>query len=438
MSRHYLLSLCVLLASVAPAHAFDLQDAWDAALQHDAAHSAAHYQRLAAQEQAVQARAPLLPQVSLGANYQRSFPIKPDGPNSDSYGYQVQATQTLFDAGKFADYQSGKIAAKLADVQFDLNEQQLLLQVSQAYFDVLTAYDLIDSSSAAKKLYERQVDQAKTMFDVGAATIVDTHEAQAGLDNAQVQWLNAQQKLHLAQQKLEHLTGLNPSEIGRLQGSKVVHITSRQALQEWQQLAYLNNSEISAKTLAVDQARAAVKKARSDRYPKVELQASYQDQHQHNSATAFGTVANIHNKGAAVGVNLSVPLYVGGAISSQIRQAEYELLQREEEWQASKREVDLKVREQYLNVQSGLAQVQALEQLVLTNRKKLEASQLGQQVGVRSNLDVVQAQQTLADSEQQLAKARYDYLQAQLALAQAAGQLQSGDALQRINTAIRQ
>ena len=96
------------------------------------------------------------------------------------------------------------------------------------------------------------------------------------------------------------------------------------------------------------------------------------------------------------------------------------------------------MREQYLNVQSGLAQVHALEQLVLTNRKKLESSQLGQQVGVRSNLDVIDAQKTLADSEQQLAKARYDYLQAQLALAQAAGQLQSGTALQQINAAIRQ
>ena len=416
--------------------AFDLQDAWDAALGYDASHSAAAYQRLAAQENIPQARAALLPQVSLNGSYQRNFPIEPDSPDNNSYGYNVQATQTLFDAGKFADYKQGKLAAKLADAQFDLSEQQLLLNVSQAYFDVLTAYDLISASSASKKLYQRQLEQAKTMFDVGAATIVDTHEAQAGLDNAQVQVLNAEQKLHLAQQKLEYYTGLNPNDIARIDGKQVSRILNHQTLSEWQQLAYLGNTNISAKQLAVEQARAAVQKARAHRYPKVELQAAYQDQHQQVSSMGF--TENVHSKGASVGVNMSLPLYTGGGLNSQVRQAQLELLQREDELTASKRDTDLQVREQYLNVQSGLAQVHALEQLVLTNRKKLESSQLGQQVGVRSNLDVIDAQKTLADSEQQLAKARYDYLQAQLALAQAAGQLQSGTALQQINAAIRQ
>ncbi|UOO88627.1 TolC family outer membrane protein [Vitreoscilla massiliensis] len=425
-----------LLATFSPlANAFDLQDAWDAALAYDASHSAAAYQRLAAQEQIPQARAPLLPQVALNGSYQRNYPIKPDSDANNSYGYNVQATQTLFDAGKYADYQQGKLAAQLADAQFDLSEQQLLLNVSQAYFDVLTAYDLISASSAAKKLYERQLEQAKTMFDVGAATIVDTHEAQAGLDNAQVQVLNAEQKLHLAQQKLEYYTGLNPAEIERIDGARVSRIVANKPLSEWQQLAYRSNTNIGAKQLAVAQAQAAVQKARANRYPKLELQAAYQDQHQQVSSMGFNE--NVHNKGASVGVNLSMPLYAGGALNSQVRQAQLELLQREDELTASKRDTDLQVREQYLNVQSGLAQVQALEQLVYTNRKKLESSQLGQQVGVRSNLDVIQAQQTLADSEQQLAKARYDYLQAQLALSQAAGQLQSGDALQQINAAIR-
>lgn len=428
------MGMLVVLALHSHALAFDLQDAWDAALGYDAAHSAAAYQRLAAQEQITQARAPLLPQVSLGASYQRNYPIQPDGDDNDSYGYNIQATQTLFDAGKYADYQQGKIAAKIADVQFDMTEQQLLLNVSQTYFDVLTAYDLIAATSASKTLYERQLDQAKTMFDVGAATIIDTHEAQAGLDNAQVQWLNAQQQLHLAQQRLQHLTGLNPAEIGRINGDKVANIVSKQPLETWTQLAYVNNSDISGKMLAVEQARTASNKARANRYPKLELQAAYQDQHQ--QVSTFGMSENVHNKGASVGVNLSMPLYAGGAINSQMRQAHLELLQREDELTASKRDVDLKVREQYLHVQSGLAQIQALQQLVLTNRKKLAASQLGQEVGVRSNLDVVQAQQALADSEQQLAKARYDYLQAQLALAQAAGQLQNGEALQNINHAI--
>ena len=418
------------------AQAFDLQAAWDAALGYDASHSAAAYQRLAAQENIPQARAALLPQVSLNGSYQRNYPIEPDADSNNSYGYSVQATQTLFDASKYADYKQGKLAAKLADAQFDLSEQQLLLNVSQAYFDVLTAYDLISASKASKTLYERQLEQAKTMFDVGAATIVDTHEAQAGLDNAQVQVLNAEQKLHLAQQKLEYYTGLNPTDIERIDGKQVNRILNRKTLAEWQQLAYLSNTNISAKHLAVEQAQAAVQKAKANRYPTVELQAAYQDQHQQVSNMGFSE--NVHNKGASIGVNLSMPLYTGGTLSSQVRQTQFELLQREDELTASKRDTDLQVREQYLNVQSGLAQVNALEQLVLTNRKKLESSQLGQQVGVRSNLDVIDAQRTLAESEQQLAKARYDYLQAQLALAQAAGQLQTGEALRQINDAIRQ
>ena len=436
MKTQWACVLCLCTSLSMNAQAFDLQAAWDAALGYDASHSAAAYQRLAAQENIPQARAALLPQVSLNGSYQRNHPIKPDADSNNSYGYSVQATQTLFDASKYADYKQGKLAAKLADAQFDLSEQQLLLNVSQAYFDVLTAYDLISASKASKKLYQRQLEQAKTMFDVGAATIVDTHEAQAGLDNAQVQVLNAEQKLHLAQQKLEYYTGLNPVDIERIDGKQVNRILNRKTLAEWQQLAYLSNTNISAKHLAVEQAQAAVQKAKANRYPTVELQAAYQDQHQQVSNMGFSE--NVHNKGASIGVNLSMPLYTGGALSSQVRQTQFELLQREDELTASKRDTDLQVREQYLNVQSGLAQVNALEQLVLTNRKKLESSQLGQQVGVRSNLDVIDAQRTLAESEQQLAKARYDYLQAQLALAQAAGQLQTGEALRQINDAIRQ
>ena len=436
MKTQWACVLCLCTSLSMNAQAFDLQAAWDAALGYDASHSAAAYQRLAAQENIPQARAALLPQVSLNGSYQRNHPIKPDADSNNSYGYSVQATQTLFDASKYADYKQGKLAAKLADAQFDLSEQQLLLNVSQAYFDVLTAYDLISASKASKKLYQRQLEQAKTMFDVGAATIVDTHEAQAGLDNAQVQVLNAEQKLHLAQQKLEYYTGLNPVDIERIDDKQVNRILNRKTLAEWQQLAYLSNTNISAKHLAVEQAQAAVQKAKANRYPTVELQAAYQDQHQQVSNMGFSE--NVHNKGASIGVNLSMPLYTGGALSSQVRQTQFELLQREDELTASKRDTDLQVREQYLNVQSGLAQVNALEQLVLTNRKKLESSQLGQQVGVRSNLDVIDAQRTLAESEQQLAKARYDYLQAQLALAQAAGQLQTGEALRQINDAIRQ
>ncbi len=436
MKTQWACVLCLCTSLSMNAQAFDLQAAWDAALGYDASHSAAAYQRLAAQENIPQARAALLPQVSLNGSYQRNHPIKPDADSNNSYGYSVQATQTLFDASKYADYKQGKLAAKLADAQFDLSEQQLLLNVSQAYFDVLTAYDLISASKASKKLYQRQLEQAKTMFDVGAATIVDTHEAQAGLDNAQVQVLNAEQKLHLAQQKLEYYTGLNPLDIERIDDKQVNRILNRKTLAEWQQLAYLSNTNISAKHLAVEQAQAAVQKAKANRYPTVELQAAYQDQHQQVSNMGFSE--NVHNKGASIGVNLSMPLYTGGALSSQVRQTQFELLQREDELTASKRDTDLQVREQYLNVQSGLAQVNALEQLVLTNRKKLESSQLGQQVGVRSNLDVIDAQRTLAESEQQLAKARYDYLQAQLALAQAAGQLQTGEALRQINDAIRQ
>ena len=436
MKTQWACVLCLCTSLSMNAQAFDLQAAWDAALGYDASHSAAAYQRLAAQESIPQARAALLPQVSLNGSYQRNYPIEPDADSNNSYGYSVQATQTLFDASKYADYKQGKLAAKLADAQFDLSEQQLLLNVSQAYFDVLTAYDLISASKASKTLYERQLEQAKTMFDVGAATIVDTHEAQAGLDNAQVQVLNAEQKLHLAQQKLEYYTGLNPADIERIDGKQVNRILNRKTLAEWQQLAYLSNTNISAKHLAVEQAQAAVQKAKANRYPTVELQAAYQDQHQQVSNMGFSE--NVHNKGASIGVNLSMPLYTGGALSSQVRQTQFELLQREDELTASKRDTDLQVREQYLNVQSGLAQVNALEQLVLTNRKKLESSQLGQQVGVRSNLDVIDAQRTLAESEQQLAKARYDYLQAQLALAQAAGQLQTGEALRQINDAIRQ
>ncbi|WP_054287036.1 TolC family outer membrane protein [Gulbenkiania mobilis] len=426
--RNTILALC-LSGMAGTASAYDLLDAWRAAREHDAGFAAARAERDAGQEKAVQGRARLLPQIGLSGSITRNNPIEPDMASYTSRGYGVELSQPVFDVGKFADYRRGQAGAALADIQYLANEQQLIVDVGRAYFDVLLAQDSLAATRASKKAYENQLAQARAAFEVGTATITDTHEAQAGYDAAAAQEIVAQSNLEIARNALARLTGLDPAGMQPL-AERIELVTAQGALEAWQARALDNSFDVRARAQELETARADLLAARGNRLPTLELNAGYRD-------NDSGMGPSPKTRASSVGLTVTMPLFAGGGISSQIREAASRELAARDRLEASRRQVREDVRRAYLGVTNGAAYVRAQEQLLVSARSKLESTRLGREVGVRTNLDLLRAEQDYYDTVRSLAEARYNYLTARLQLLQATGELTEAG-LAEVNRSLRQ
>lgn len=429
-----------LLLSPLWANAFDLVDAWEAARDYDATYSAARYQRDAGAEKAAQGRAQLLPQISAIADYSRQNPIEPRTTDRyETHGWGLRLSQPLFDISKYAAYRQGRISADMAETQFNATEQELIVNTSTAYFEVLLAYDTLEATRAAKQAYAKQLEQAKVSFRIGTATIVDTYEAQANYDGSVAKEIAAETDLNIKANALRKLTGLDPRQIQLVDGSKVLDFGQTGPLETWQQVALENSLEVKARKQSMNLASQDLLARRGDRWPKINLSANYGDNINtaYNFQPSFFDSNQRHTRNSAVAIELSIPLFAGGGINSQIREAAAKEMQARDELEAARRQVKEDVRRTYLGVTSGEAEVKAMEQLLASMKSKLDSTRLGKEVGVRSNLDLLQAEQQYYETISTLAEVRYRYLLSRLKLAQAAGVLEE-QVLTDVNRVIRQ
>lgn len=435
MANLKIIPLCCFISLIsAPASAFTLLDAWQAALDYSADFSAAKHQRNAEAEKKNQARAELLPQVNANANYQR----QPYSLSSTtrSHGWSVQATQVLFDRTRFAQYKQGKIAAEMADARLEGSEDELRINVAKAYFDVLLNKDKLTAIADEKAAYSRQLERAQEMFKQGAATILDTHEAKSGYDAALAKEIDTMTQLQVAENTLFNLTGLDPSQISPLKNdNKLADLLGESQEQEWQSLAERHNPEWQLQRKALEDAAQAVKAAKGGRLPTLTVNGGYQDNYntyrsQDFSGNSFEQTQR--SKGGIVNFQLSVPLFTGGKISSQIREAAFRELQNKDLLTATERKIQLAVRQAYQTTRSSRIQTMAQQRLLESNQAKLESTRIGRQVGVRNNLEETQAQKDKADAEQKLAEAKYTYIQAYLQLLQSSGVLADEERIRKV------
>ncbi|MXR35391.1 TolC family outer membrane protein [Craterilacuibacter sinensis] len=414
------LATLLLASSLAmPAQAFDLLEAWYAARQYDSGFAAQKAERNAGLEKRDQGRALLLPQLGLSSSISRSNDIEPGVSGSySSHGWGAELKQPLFDVGAWTGYQKGKISSALADTRFTAAEQALILSVARAYFDVLLAQDTLSSTLAAKKSFEKQLAQAKKAFEVGTATILDSYEAQASYNAASAREISAINQLEVKRNALGTLTGLVNEGISPLKGKIALSAPDPDSADAWITRALNNNPAIAISEQQTQLARQNVTAARGNHLPKLALTAGYQDQSTNNPRTSF-----TDNRGSSIGLNLTIPLYAGGGINSQVREAVALQEQAGEQLESSKRKVREEVRAAFLGVSNGAALVQANEQLLLSAKNKVDATRLGREVGLRTILDLLQAEQAYYEAERQLSESRYGYLFARLQLAQASGEL---------------
>lgn len=402
------------------ASAFDLNEAWTAARYHSAEYDAARHARDAAQEPQEQAKARLLPQVSANANYTNRAQDSYD--KYRSHGWNAQISQPLFDGPRWRQYQAEQITARLGDSQLDNTASELMLETGKAYLDILTAQDKLAAVAAEKTAYRAQIAQAKGLFESGEATIIDTYEAQAGLDAANAKEIRLRTELVTAQNRLANLTGLAPDHAEAIADRPLPDLAEREDEKIWINKAIANSAAVQSRRLQVEKSEADRATAESEHWPQLSLNVGYQD-NRNNIAQHGGNPAHNRNRGAYVGVQFTIPIYSGGEIRSKEKQSAAILAQRQAELETETGQIRLQVRQTLATLHGEWAQIAAQQQLLHTNTAKLESTRLGREVGVRNTIDEIKAEQEKAQAEEQLAEAKYRYIAACLQLLHLTGEL---------------
>ena len=331
--------------------------------------------------------------------------------------YQLQLRQPIYNRNNFDVYEQSKLQVNAGEIQFEQARNDLALRVAQAYFDVLAAQDVISFLGAQKTAITEQLESAKRNFEVGTATITDTHEAQARFDLALAQEIAANNDLEVKRNALAVITGQVPPELRSLRSGVKLTSPEPSSMDKWVQSAEAGNFSVIVQGLLVDIAKLEISRNRAGHFPTLDGVAT-QSQRKDLTFTSPTT-----NTTSAVGLQLTIPLFAGFSTTSKIREAISLENQARANLDTAKRAAMQNARAAYLGVQSGLSQIRALEAAEVSSNSALESNKLGYDVGVRINIDVLNAQQQLYSTRRDLAKARYDTLINGLRLKAAAGTL---------------
>lgn len=421
--RH-LLAIGVLLACAAPAAAENLMDVYRQAQLRDPLWAAARANYAANVERLPQGRALLRPTLNLSASTTETTSQKVKTPTINTTfeyrteTYSLQLTQPIYRKQNFAGYTQGEALAAQAEFDLDNARQDLILRVTQTYLAVLSAQDVADFARAEKAAIERLLALAKRNFSVGNATLVDVHEAQAAFDLAAAQEIAAVNDLEIKREALRFLTGAPAAILAAL--ARPIELVGPQPadMEKWAEESR-EHPQVKSQEQTLESARQEIEKNIGGHYPTLDLTAtrSYSD-------AGGGTQGfPVESTTDQIGLVLQLPLYQGGAISSKVREAAARKDEVEQRLESVRRQSAQQAREQYLAVLNGVARVRALEQAQASNQRALESTVLGYERGLRTNIDVVNAQRQLFRTRRDLSQARYDYLLARLRLKAAVGQL---------------
>jgi outer membrane protein len=425
-------AFCMIAA--VPARGADLLAVYRLAQERDAVYAAARAAYAAAQERIPQGRAGLLPQASVSANTNhndrtttfRTNPAVRNDAQFNSNAITVSITQPIFRRQNTVALEQARSQVEQAEAQVAQAGQELALRVAQAYFDVLLAQDNVTLAQAQKAAIGQQLEQAKRNFEVGTATITDTHEAQARYDLTVAQEIAADNELEVRRRSLALIINQPAPPLAPLSTRLALKPPEPTKIDAWVDEARRHNLQVRAAEAALQFASQAIGRSRAAHYPTLDAVATYQDAGQ-GAGVSGVTSPGFDTRATTIGLQLAIPLYQGGLVNSQVREAIAVEERSRQELENARRTAELNARQGYLGVTSGLAQVQALEAALRSSESQLESTRLGQQVGVRTQVDVLNAQQQLFSARRDLAQARYNYVVSLLRLKLAIGQLGDED-----------
>lgn len=426
----FLLFVCMI--SVAQVQSADLLQIYHEAREHDAQYAAARAAFVAAQERLPQGRAGLLPVVNFTGTGLNQYVDTDFGPERliKNRGIVLSATQPLIRIENFIVYEQAKNQVSQADAQFVLSAQDLILRTAQNYFDVMMAQINLDVAETQKKAINEQLEQAKRNFEVGVSTIVDTHEAQARFDLVLSQEIAARNALEIARRTLQSLINRFPHDLQNTSVEKIIAdplLLPEGEMEDWVQVSQENNFSLKIQRIAFELSEQEIKRNKAGHYPSLDLVAQYSNQ-QGIGGAFTGRGIDLTTK--SIGLQLNVPIFAGLSVQSKVREAVANRDKTRNDLENVRRMTALQVRQQYLNVTNGIAQVRALRQALISSRSQLDSTLLGQEVGVRTEVDVLNAQQQYFSARRDLAQSYYNYLMAKLRLQAEAGNLDEEDILE--------
>ncbi len=416
-----------------PVQAQSLVELYESARAWDATYQSARLQYDANIARAAQTRAGILPTAGLAAGVTRSQ-FENTNPVIDR-GYPTQqasisASQPLYRPANWATYEQGKRQVDLAGAQLETAEQDLIVRVSQAYFDVLAAQDTLTFVKAQKSAVSEQFAAARRNFEVGTSTVTDSREAQARFDLVTAQEIAADNDLRVKKLALDQLVGKTTTEPKPLAAPVTLPGLAVQDINAWVDQSQALHPAVRQNLIAVDIARLETEKAKAGHKPTIDAVASYVVTRSPDGGTT--SALNSRANQGTIGVQLNLPLFSGFAVQNRIR----ETLALEEkaasDLEGARRAVAQGTRSAFFGVVSGIGQVNALQAAEASSQSALDANKLGYQVGVRINIDVLNSQSQLFQTKRDLAQARYNVLLGNLRLRQASGTLKPED-LQPIN-----
>jgi outer membrane protein len=436
--------IAVLLASAfvsLNAHAIDLIQVYQQALANDATYASARASLAAGRERTTQGRAGLLPTVGLsGSAVKNDGDFTPfnvgqtvvvngvptlvgtSGSNLRTSEYTLALSQPLFRWDRWETYEQSKLAQAIAEAQFAQAQQDLITRVAQAYFDVLSAQDTLESIRAQKTAVTEQLASAKRNFEVGTQTITDTHEAQAAYDLVVAQEFAAVNDLDNKRSALQAIIGTDPGGLAPLQSGITLAPPQPAVVDQWVSAAENQNYGVTVSQLNVESAKRDIRRNRAGHLPTLDLVASSTRRDVTGRTQSSGD-----SRSNAIGVQWSVPIFSGFAVTSRVRESIALEDKARNDLETTRRNAALQARQAFLGVNSGLAQVKALQAAEVSSQSALESNKLGYQVGVRINIDVLNAQRQLYSTRTDLARARYNTILNGLRLKSASGSLREAD-----------
>lgn len=411
------------------AYADSLAQIYDLAKQNDPQLLSVAAQRDQAFEAITSSRSALLPQINLTAgynltrgdiDYESSAELSND---SNDLTAGINFSQELYNRASWITLDTAEKTARQADAAYAATQQGLILRVSQAYFEVLRAQDNLVFVRAEKAAVGRQLEQTKQRFEVGLSAITDVHDAQAQYDAVLADEVLAENDLINSYESLREITGQEHKNLNVLDTARFSASGSNSPAEMLIEEAKDKNLSLLSSRISQDIARDNISLASSGHLPTLSLDGGYNYGDTSHSRSDY-TTDNLN-----IGVNLALPLYTGGRVTSQTKQAEYAYVAASENLEAEYRNVVKEVRAQNNNINASIGALRAYEQSVVSARSALEATEAGFDVGTRTIVDVLDATRRLYDANRNLSNARYDYILSRLQLRQAVGTLNEQDIL---------
>ena len=437
------MSLTVAFSQSTPAQ--NLLDLWGAAKSYDASYQSALALYKSSKNKADEGLSGILPTMALSTNSTRNLiDYTPDvitvnqaNPSSSVIPYQrwfgthiatFTAVQPLYRPANYQTYLQSKSMLAQSVAQLVASEQDLIVRMCQAYFDVLVSQETLDFTRAQKRATEEQLAFAKRNFEVGTATITDTHDAQARYDLVVAQEVAAQNDLNVKKMNLDQLVGMQQTKPVPMMSEAPIERLMPSNIEEWVANSEKSHPSVLNSKLGLDIANLEVKKSVAGHLPTVDLTASMTGTRNLDGTNTSGlSTLGTHVLNKSVGVVVNVPIFSGFYVENRIKETENLADKARYDYEYAKRTAALSTQSAFLNLVSGIGQVNALKAAERSTQKSLESNQLGYSVGLKLNIDVLNAQSQRYQTKRDLAQARYNVLMQELKLKQASGILQASD-----------